>query len=150
MSERNGVPVSISRRVAGSNASDSTEIYAEGVRIPPLKMYDAGEPNETFFTLMEANVRVPVKVFGDFRAQLAGNMTAKDRVLSLIKRYGADTVKGVMRKILDDGERAFLKKLALLPDGVWRATVRPPTAGGWDLAVEALGDDGRASASLRL
>ena len=48
----------------------------------------------------------------DFRAQLAGNITARDRVLSLIKRYGAETVKGVMRKILDDGERAFLKKLA--------------------------------------
>ena len=48
-------------------------------------------------------------------------MTAKDRVLSLIKRYGADTVKGVMRKILDDGRaRVALKKLALLPDGVWR------------------------------
>ena len=56
----------------------------------------------------------------DFRAQLAGNMTAKDRILALIGRYGAETVKGVMKKIIDDGERAFLKKLARLPDGVWR------------------------------
>src|SRR3954454_9769090 len=53
-------------------------------------------------------------------AQRAGNFTAKDRVLALISRYGADTIKGVMRKILDDGERAFLKKMATLPDGVWR------------------------------
>src|SRR5258708_25710328 len=47
-------------------------------------------------------------------------MTAKDGVLALIKGYGGETIKGVMRRILDDGERAFLKKLARLPDGVWR------------------------------
>ena len=46
-------------RVAGSNASDSTEIYQEGLRIPPVKMYDQGEPNETLFRIFEKNVRVP-------------------------------------------------------------------------------------------
>jgi N-methylhydantoinase B len=56
----------------------------------------------------------------DFRAQLAGNITARDRVLALVKRYGPEVVKGVMRKILDNGERAFLDKLKRLPDGVWR------------------------------
>ena len=59
------------RRVAGSNASDSTEIYQEGLRIPPLKLYDAGRRNETLFTLIEKNVRLPVRLFGDLRAQLA-------------------------------------------------------------------------------
>ena len=48
-------------RVAGSNASDSTEIYQEGLRIRPVKMYDRGEPNETLFRLFEKNVRVPVR-----------------------------------------------------------------------------------------
>src|SRR2546429_7900835 len=47
-------------------------------------------------------------------------MTARDRILSVISRYSAETVKGVMRKIIDDGERAFLKKLSRLPDGIWR------------------------------
>ena len=62
----------------------------------------------------------------DFRAQLAGNTTARDRVLALIRRYGAEVVKGVMKKILDNGERAFLAKLARLPDGVWRErTIEP-------------------------
>src|SRR2546430_1005842 len=50
-------------RVAGSNASDSTETYQEGLRIPPVKMYDGGEPNETLFRLIEKNVRVPLRVF---------------------------------------------------------------------------------------
>src|SRR5204862_517276 len=58
-------------RVAGSNASDSTEIYAEGLRIAPLKMYEAGVLNKTLMTFIEKNVRLPVKVFGDLRAQLA-------------------------------------------------------------------------------
>src|SRR5438067_8536506 len=58
-------------RVPGSNASDSTEIYQEGLRIPPLKLYERGVRNETLFALVEKNVRVPVKVFGDLRAQLA-------------------------------------------------------------------------------
>ena len=52
-------------RVAGSNASDSTEIYQEGVRIPPLRLYDAGKRNETLFAILEKNVRLPVKLFGD-------------------------------------------------------------------------------------
>jgi len=58
-------------RVAGSNASDSTEIYAEGLRIAPMKLYEAGTLNKTIMTFIEKNVRLPVQVFGDLRAQLA-------------------------------------------------------------------------------
>ena len=58
-------------RVPGSNASDSTEIYAEGLRIPPVKLHDRGVPNDTLLRLLERNVRVPVRVMGDLRAQLA-------------------------------------------------------------------------------
>ena len=54
-------------RVPGSNASDSTEIYQEGLRIPPLKLFDRGARNDTLWALIERNVRVPVKVFGDLR-----------------------------------------------------------------------------------
>src|SRR5208337_1825322 len=68
-------------RVPGSNASDSTEIYQEGLRIPPLKMFDGGKRNETLFALIETNVRVPVKVFGDIRAQLAACHTCEQGIL---------------------------------------------------------------------
>src|ERR1044072_2022121 len=56
-------------RVAGSNASDSTEIYAEGLLIAPMKLYAAGKLNQTIMTFIEKNVRLPVQVFGDLRAQ---------------------------------------------------------------------------------
>ena len=73
----------------GSNASDSTEIYQEGLRIPPLKMYDRGKRNETLFALIETNVRVPVRVFGDLRAQLAACHICEQSVIELAEHYGA-------------------------------------------------------------
>ena len=56
----------------GSNASDSTEIFAEGLRIPALKLYEAGRPNETLFRIITKNVRVPDMVLGDMASQVAG------------------------------------------------------------------------------
>ena len=47
------------------------EIYAEGLRIPPLKLYERGQPNATLFRMIERNVRLPGRVFGDIRSQLA-------------------------------------------------------------------------------
>src|SRR5437867_9059032 len=106
-------------RVAGSNASDSTEIYQEGLRIPPVKMYDRGEPNETLFRLIEKNVRLPVRVFGDLRAQLAACHIAEEAFLRLVARQGAEQVKTYMEEILDYTERLTRAALRQLPDGEW-------------------------------
>ncbi|MFI4986423.1 MAG: hydantoinase B/oxoprolinase family protein, partial [Alphaproteobacteria bacterium] len=106
-------------RVAGSNASDSTETYQEGLRIPPVKMYDAGEPNETLFRLIEKNVRLPVRVFGDMRSQLAACHIAEKAFLHLVERHGAATVKRYMRELVDYTERLTRAAVAELPDGEW-------------------------------
>jgi N-methylhydantoinase B len=106
-------------RVAGSNASDSTEIYQEGLRIPPLKMYDAGRRNDTLFALIEKNVRVPVKVFGDLRAQLAACHIAERQFLELVQRYGADMVQVYMHEVIDYAERLTRAAIRTLPDGVY-------------------------------
>ena len=106
-------------RVAGSNASDSTEIYAEGLRIPPLKMYEAGKRNDTLFAMIEKNVRIPVKVFGDLRAQLAACHIAETQFLDLVHKYGADTVRDYMREVVDYAERLTRAELRKLPDGVY-------------------------------
>jgi N-methylhydantoinase B len=104
-------------RVAGSNASDSTEIYQEGLRIPPLKMYDAGRRNETLFAMIEKNVRLPVKVFGDLRAQLAACHIAERQFLELVERYDADTVADYMQEVIDYAERVTRAAIRDLPDG---------------------------------
>jgi N-methylhydantoinase B len=106
-------------RVAGSNASDSTETYQEGLRIPPVKMYDAGEPNETLFRLLEKNVRVPVRVFGDMRAQLSACHVAETAFLRLVETRGLDTVKAYMQELIAYTERMTRAALKQLPDGEW-------------------------------
>ncbi|WP_439579602.1 hydantoinase B/oxoprolinase family protein [Elioraea sp.] len=106
-------------RVAGSNASDSTEIYAEGLRIPPLKLYDRGVRNETLMAIIERNVRLPVRLFGDLRAQLAACHIAETQFAELVARYGAETVTGYMEEVIDYAERLTRAALAELPDGEW-------------------------------
>lgn len=106
-------------RVAGSNASDSTEIYAEGLRIPPLKLYDRGVRNETLMSIIERNVRLPVRLFGDLRAQLAACHIAETQFAELVGRYGADTVTGYMEEVIDYAERLTRAALEELPDGEW-------------------------------
>jgi N-methylhydantoinase B len=94
--------------------------YEEGLLIPPVKIIENGEIRRDIEELYLRASRKPEAVALDFRAQLAGNNTAKARVEALLKRYGADVVKAVMRKILNDGEHAFKDKMSRLPDGVWR------------------------------
>jgi N-methylhydantoinase B len=107
-------------RVPGSNASDSTEVYAEGLRIAPMKMYEAGKRNDTLFTFIEKNVRVPVKVFGDLRAQLAACHIAERQFLDLVGRYGVDKVDLYMQEVIDYAERLTRAAIAKLPDGVYQ------------------------------
>jgi N-methylhydantoinase B len=104
----------------GSFCPSARDAFDEGILIPPIKIVEGNEIRRDIEEVYLRSSRKPSAVALDFRAQLAGNMTAKGRVLALISRYGAETVKGVMKKIIDDGERAFLKKLLRLPDGIWR------------------------------
>jgi N-methylhydantoinase B len=106
-------------RVPGSNASDSTEIYQEGLRIPPLKFYERGQRNETLFSLIEKNVRVPVKVFGDLRAQLAACHIAEQAVIELAAHYGTEKLSSYMTELVDYAERMTRAALRELPDGVY-------------------------------
>jgi len=104
-------------RVAGSNASDSTEIYQEGLRIPLMKMYDRGVRNETLFAFIEKNVRLPAKVFGDLRSQLSACHTAEQQFLDLVRAYGLERVRHYLTEINDYTERLARAAIAELPDG---------------------------------
>jgi N-methylhydantoinase B len=104
-------------RVPGSNASDSTEIYQEGLRIPPVKLYAAGHKNETLFALIEKNVRLPARVQGDLRAQLAACHIAERQFLDLIARYSANGVIAMMQELIDYAERLTRTAIRDLPDG---------------------------------
>ena len=104
-------------RVAGSNASDSTETYQEGLRIPVMRIFDEGKRNDTFFAFVEKNVRVPVKVLGDIRAQLSACHIADVAFKELCRQYGAPKVQLYMDELLDYSERLTRAEIAKLPDG---------------------------------
>jgi N-methylhydantoinase B len=104
-------------RVAGSNASDSTEIYAEGLRIPPVKLHERGVPNTTLLRILDRNVRVPARVMGDLRAQLAACEIAARGVRDLLARHGADGFAALSEETMDHSERLARACLAELPDG---------------------------------
>lgn len=109
-------------RVPGSNASDSTEIYQEGLRIPPLKLYDRGKLNETLEALIKINVRVPDRVWGDLSAQFAAAQVGKRGLIKLLQRYGADEVEAYMQELLDYAERLTKAEIRQWPKGTYRFT----------------------------
>jgi N-methylhydantoinase B len=102
---------------AGSIAADSTEIYAEGIRIPPVKLYEAGERNTAVTDLLFANVRTPEERAGDLRAQHAANQTARERFGGLVERYGPETIGNGLAAIQDYSEKRMRAAITELPDG---------------------------------
>ena len=104
-------------RVPGSNAADSTEIYQEGLRIPPTKLYNEGKPNDTLFRIIEKNVRAPTLYFGDLRGQLSACHTAETQFLEVIERYGRETTIRLMRDLTDYAERVARAAISEIPDG---------------------------------
>jgi N-methylhydantoinase B len=112
-----GHQTDIGGRVAGGNACDSTEIYQEGLRIPPVKLYDRGVPNETLFRLLEKNVRVPATVVGDIMAEVAACRSGEREFLKLVERYGVNALQDYMQELLDYTEELTRAELRALPDG---------------------------------
>jgi N-methylhydantoinase B len=120
---------------AGGVSADSTEIYQEGLRIPPVKLFEAGDPNEAVFDLLLANVRTPEERRGDLRAQRAANETGRGRFESLVERRGYDDLTAVLDALQDYSERRMRAALADLPDGQYRFE-------------DVLDDDGRGTEDL--
>ena len=95
-------------------------VFDEPVPTPPIKIMERGRLRADISDVFVRRSRLPQSVALDLRAVIAGNTVAKNRILHLVERYGADTVKSVMRRIVDDSERVFLDRLSQVPDGVWR------------------------------
>ncbi len=103
----------------GSFCPAAESVYEEGIMLPPLKIIENYEIRRDIEAVYLRASRKPQLVALDFRAQIAGNTTARDRVLELIKRYGAETVKGVMKRVIDNSEKSYLDKMSRVPDGEW-------------------------------
>jgi N-methylhydantoinase B len=95
----------------------STEIFQEGVIIPPLKLVEAGQLNTGVMQLLLANVRTPEERAGDLQAQLAANKKGAARLLEVVSRYGQGEARRYMAGLLDYAERMTRTLIAELPDG---------------------------------
>jgi N-methylhydantoinase B len=109
-------------RVPGSNAADSTEIFQEGLRLPPLKLFEDGRINETLEAIIDINVRVPDRVLGDLHAQHAACQVGAREIGRMIQRYGADGFRGYVAALLDYAERMAREEIRTWPRGTFRFT----------------------------
>lgn len=103
----------------GGFCPDATDTFVEPISIPGVKIVEGGTRRADIADFYLRHSRMPDLVALDMRAQIAGNVAAVRRIESLLERYGPDQIKGVMRKIIDDGERIFADRLAAIPDGTW-------------------------------
>jgi N-methylhydantoinase B len=117
-----GHQLDVGGKTPGGNGCDATEIYQEGLRIPPVKLYVAGQPVEPVFEMIEKNVRVPRQVLGDVRSQVAACFTGEHGYLKLIAEHGAERFRACTAALLDQAERLARSAIAKMPDGTYAFT----------------------------
>lgn len=113
--------VDVGGRAPGSLAGDATELYQEGLIIPPVKFVRRGAIDPELAAVIQSNVRTPEVQMGDLRAQIAANNTGMRRLLDLVEEYGAETVHAAMEAVMDYSERRMRAEIEAMPDGVYEA-----------------------------
>ena len=103
--------------VPGSMSGTATEIYQEGIRIPPVKLVDGGVVNQAALEILLANMRVREERLGDFNSGLAACRTAERRVAELVGRHGAETLLAGVAGNIARSEARMRAQIAKLPDG---------------------------------
>ncbi|MFS8532053.1 hydantoinase B/oxoprolinase family protein [Sphaerobacter thermophilus] len=129
------------------------DIYEEGLRIPLLKLYDAGELNETAWAFIRENVRTADMVLTDIEATLTANDLGARRIVAFLEEYGLPDLADVARAIQEHSERAMREAIRALPDGdyeheVWADGLDEPvhlrcrvTVRGDEITVDYAGSD---------
>jgi 5-oxoprolinase (ATP-hydrolysing)/N-methylhydantoinase A len=98
----------------------ASEIYQEGIRIPPLRLYDKGVPREDVLQMIAANVRQSENFLGDLNAQIGSVMIAEQRIQTLLESYGPERLTAAVNDILAATEKQVREFISQWPDGVYR------------------------------
>jgi N-methylhydantoinase B len=104
-------------RVPGGNAADSMEVFEEGLRIPPLKLFERGQINTTLMRVIEFNTRAPERVMGDVRAQIASLERAAREIEKLALDWQPEVLAAYLEDLIDYAEILTRADLRKLPDG---------------------------------
>jgi len=105
----------------GSMPFGVTEIFQEGLQIPPVRLFRGGELDRDLWNLISQNVRTQVEVRGDLFAQLAANSVGGRHIVQLMERFGTSTVEEYLEEMLNYSERRMRAALALIPVGTYKA-----------------------------
>ncbi len=108
-------------KAPGSIAGDASELYQEGLIIPPVKYVRKGRVDPEISWLIRSNVRTPDVQMGDLRAQIAANNTGIKRLVELMDEHGVETVHSSMEAVMDYSERRMRAEIRAMPDGVYEA-----------------------------
>lgn len=110
--------------VPGSMPTDATDVFQEGLRLPPVKLLDRGVENETLIEIIRQNVRTPGAVLGDIQAQLAACRSGAERLRDLAAEHSPRRLLKLFAALLDRSEELTRRMLRSIPDGTYRyATV---------------------------
>ena len=113
---------------AGYNPA-ATEIYAEGLRIPPLKLWDRGKPRNDVINLLLSNMRARRDQQGDFNALIGACKVGARALIALMDKYGKDTVQTCIAELLNMAEAHMRSLIAKVPDGTYTGTAILEDAG---------------------
>lgn len=103
--------------IGGRNSAEGVDLFEEGLRILPSKLYDAGKQNEEIYKFLRGNSRIPEQMIGDLNAQLAATETAERRLLEMVEEYGLDDIEELTAEIQSRTEQVMRAAIAKLPDG---------------------------------
>jgi N-methylhydantoinase B len=104
----------------GSMPSGATSVYEEGLMVPPIRLWDAGVPNEAALKIMTRNSRMPDSLAADLDAECAACLMGARRLAELFERYGRDTVEACFDAIIDKTTETYRREiLSKIPDGTY-------------------------------
>ena len=106
----------------GSMPFGVTEIYQEGLQIPPTRIFDGGEFVQPIYEIINQNVRTQREVRGDLMAQWAAAETGQRRVAEMFSRHGHEKTRHYMDAVLEHAEKSMRAGIAAMPDGVYAFT----------------------------
>jgi N-methylhydantoinase B len=106
----------------GSIAPSNREIFQEGIRIPPMKLYRAGAFNKELYEIIKANVRIPYQVWGDINALMSSFHVASQRLREIFAKYGIERARDLMDECLRYAEAKARAVIAEIPSGTYRFT----------------------------
>ncbi|MDG5820764.1 hydantoinase B/oxoprolinase family protein [Natronococcus sp. A-GB7] len=119
VTQSNGHWADVGGPAPGSFNIGANDHFAEGLRIPPMKIWDAGEFRDDVANFMTTNMRLSEDRMGDLRAQAEATRIAEERLLELVDKYGVDTVLTAFDESKNYAERIMREQIRDLPNGTW-------------------------------